>query len=308
MPYRIQAGETPDEGIKRLSLEQLNRASKSLDQPDDIDAAIHDVRKRLKKIRAAVRLVRDEVGEDVYKRSNITMRDAGRRLSPLRNSFVLRETVAHVRDRYGDVLYKNAFDAIEQNLATRHDTQLARVRADGELAQVAATLRSAAPDIENWPIEELSFDAFSGGLKRVYKRGWKAGTRARCAPTDTNLHEWRKRVKYLWYHMRILKIAWPSVLPALADAIHDLADLLGDDHDLAVLHATLRDEPQLAPDKMAAQALVGLLKQRRHELQMQAWPLGNRVYAEKPKEFTARIEEYWTSSENATVTAHASER
>ena len=307
MPYRMQTGETPAEGIERLSLEQLDRARKSLDQPDDFDAAVHDVRKRLKKIRAAVRLVRDEVGEDVYKHSNVTMRDAGRRLSPLRNSQVLIDTVAHVRARYGDVLYKNAFDAIEQNLATRHDEQLARVQADGVLNQVSATLRDAQPVIEAWPIEKPSFAAFSGGLKRVYKRGWKGLARAKRDPTDANLHEWRKRVKYLWYHMRILRIAWPALLPALADAIHDLADLLGDDHDLAVLHATLRDEPQLAPDKETAQALIGLLKQRRRELQMQAWPLGTRVYAEDPKDFVARMEAYWASSENSTVTAHARE-
>jgi CHAD domain-containing protein len=305
MPYRIQPNETPAEGIKRLSLEQLDRAGMSLDQPDDVDEAVHDARKRFKKIRAAVRLVRDEVGEDVYKHSNVTMRDAGRRFSALRDSQVLIETVADVGERYADVLYNSAFDEIEENLAERHDKRLAQIQKDGVSHEVVATLRRAASDIEAWPIETEGFAAFSGGLKRVYKRGRKAMGRAQSDPTDENLHEWRKRIKYLWYHMRILEVAWPDLLSALADAIHDLADLLGEDHDLALLRATLLDEPQLAPDKAARQALAGLVNQRRRDLQMQAWPLGKRIYAEKPSNFVARCGVYWASSENGSGMAHA---
>ena len=49
------------------------------------------------------------------------------------------------------------------------------------------------------------------------------------------MHEWRKRVKDLWYHCLLLQDAWKPVMSALADEAHELSDRLGDDHDLAVL-------------------------------------------------------------------------
>jgi hypothetical protein len=52
------------------------------------DEAVHQVRKDLKKARAALRLLRDAVGEAAYSRENIELRDAARPLSALRDAVV----------------------------------------------------------------------------------------------------------------------------------------------------------------------------------------------------------------------------
>ena len=52
-----------------------------------------------------------------------------------------------------------------------------------------------------------------------------------------SLHEWRKRVKHLWYHHTLLRSLWPPVMEVTGDEAHALSDHLGDDHDLAVLAA-----------------------------------------------------------------------
>jgi hypothetical protein len=70
----------------------------------------------------------------------------------------------------------------------------------------------------------------------VYKRGRNRLFDAYAAPSPDNFHEWRKRTKYLWYHVRILRPLWPAVLEELANEIHELSNLLGLDHDLAVFH------------------------------------------------------------------------
>ena len=59
----------------------------------------------------------------------------------------------------------------------------------------------------------------------------RAGRRAR----RRAVHELRKRGKDLWYQVRLLRDAWPAVLDATAEEIHDFTDKLGDHHDLAVL-------------------------------------------------------------------------
>jgi CHAD domain-containing protein len=72
-----------------------------------------------------------------------------------------------------------------------------------------------------------------------------------------------------------------------AKAAKALAELLGDDHDLAVLDARLGEYP---PAEVAdARELVA---HRREELQDEALRLGRRVYAESPKRFRQRIGRY----------------
>ena len=66
-------------------------------------------------------------------------------------------------------------------------------------------------------------------------------------PTVPRLHEWRKRTKDLRYALELLEPLWPDVMEAFAAEVDDLADLLGEDHDLALLEAFVRD-PSLACD------------------------------------------------------------
>jgi CHAD domain-containing protein len=112
-------------------------------------------------------------------------------------------------------------------------------------------------------------------------------------PSPEKYHEWRKRAKYLWYHMRILGSLWPELLTELADQLHDLGDCLGDDHDLFELRRTIMDRPEFFDDESELQVLVGLINRRRAELEAAARPIAERIYVEKPGAFVDRIAGYW---------------
>jgi hypothetical protein len=81
------------------------------------------------------------------------------------------------------------------------------------------------------------------------------------------------------------------VLGEIADQAHDLADLLGDHHDLAVLAEDLRTRDVLDPD--AIRALIG---RRQDELLRRARAIGARLYAEKPKAVGKRLAAYWVAA------------
>jgi hypothetical protein len=98
-------------------------------------------------------------------------------------------------------------------------------------------------------------------------------------------------VKDLWYHLTILHSAWPPVMNALADEAHRLSEHIGDDHDLSVLLAWAEEH---AP--ASAAAIQGPVGQRRAELQADAFEIGARLYADKPREFVGRIERWWGSA------------
>ncbi|MFN2167315.1 MAG: CHAD domain-containing protein [Anaerolineae bacterium] len=297
MSYRLGIHEDPTEGIKRVVDEQIDKALIQLKEfPEGKDEAVHDARKRFKKIRAALRLVRDELGEDVYHAENRHYRDAGRRLSGIRDSAVAVKTLTDLIDRFEDRRVELPFEPLYARLVARHEAALQETLGEQEaLADVAGAIETGRPRVATWLGSRHGAEAFGSGLRRVYKRGWKAIDRAYAEPTPENFHEWRKRVKYLWYQVRLLKLAWPVPMKALGREVHGLANLLGADHDLAALEALLRSQPDLLQDPGQLQMLVALIHERQDELRSAAWPLGKRIYAERPDRFTGRIAGYWNT-------------
>ena len=104
------------------------------------------------------------------------------------------------------------------------------------------------------------------------------------------MHEWRKRVKDLWYHVTLLEDAWKPVMSALADEAHELSDRLGDEHDVSVLRrvgAPPRQRPQ--------RRRPGAARLRRDRRRPAARAAGGgvrataaRLYADKPSVFVGR--------------------
>lgn len=294
MSYRFQLDESVPGGIRRIAVEQIDQALDHLIHiEDDIDEAIHDARKRFKKIRAVIRLVRDEIGDEVYHRENTFYRDAGRELAELRKSVVAVQTLDHLIEHYDSELEADAFQNVRNKLVNHHNNVRQCLIEEKTVEMLVVKIQAAKKDMAELPVVHDDFAAIQDGLKRVYKRGTKALDRAYSDPTPENFHEWRKRVKYLWYQMRILKPLWPDMLDELADSVHDLADYLGDEHDLADFEHMIKRHPSLFESEDAAQALIGLSARWRKELEAKAHSLGERIYAEKPKAFTKRMETYW---------------
>ena len=79
----------------------------------------------------------------------------------------------------------------------------------------------------------------------------------------------------------------------MSDQAHKLSELLGDHHDLSVLAFDLRDRPGLAGGGEGSAAIVGLIEARQEELLEAAIPIGERLYADRPKAFVERLGAYW---------------
>ena len=120
------------------------------------------------------------------------------------------------------------------------------------------------------------------GLKRSYRRGRNRFRDVRAEVSDEGVHEWRKRVKDLWYHLRLVRNAKKSVLGEAADEAHELSDLLGDHHDLAVLRDDAVERRELFGDG-DLESLIASISERQDELAANAISLGERFYARKPR-------------------------
>jgi CHAD domain-containing protein len=161
----------------------------------------------------------------------------------------------------------------------------------GLTGEVAEDLKAARTRIPQWRLRPGGWRAIEPGLLRSCRRGRRAFRKAQDDPTTERLHDWRKRAKDYWYHLRLLTPIARGTMKGQAKDAHQLSDLLGDDHDLAVLRETLlKAEPALPVD---LDAVIGLLDHRRGQLQAEAMLLGERLYAEKPKAFRRRMHAYW---------------
>jgi CHAD domain-containing protein len=277
MSYGLSFDEKPAESVQRIRREQLEAAAEGLERGHDEDPveAVHDARKRIKKTRALLRLARPGLKRTVYHRRNRALRDTGRGLSGARDADVLAETVDLLAERFVGRLPERFFTTARAPLAARAEAE----REATDPGEHAAALRALAQN--EWPLRELSSEALAESLKRTYARGREAFERADRKPTATNLHEWRKRVKDLWYQERLLQESWPSVMQAQAKEAKKLSKLLGEDHDLAVLADNVDDSRMLE-----------LIEQRRAELLDHSRALGRRIYAERPKAFARRARRY----------------
>ena len=78
---------------------------------------------------------------------------------------------------------------------------------------------------------------------------------------------------------------------ARREAVHELSDLLGDDHDLAVLRGELEARRKLADD--AVRTLAAVVDRRRGELQRAALPLGARLFAQPTDAMVDQLGACW---------------
>lgn len=297
MPYRLQTEEEVPDGLRRCAREQLDRAIEQLTAGvrEDPVTAVHDARKSLKKTRSLLRLSRRTIDRAERRRENAALRHAARMLSSARDAEVMLQAVDELSDRFAGQLPQKTFDAIRRRLEAERDPARQRLLESGLTDQVADELRSVRARVEDWTLRRGGWKALEPGLVRTYRRGRAGFERARREPEMANLHDWRKRTKDLWYHLRMLEGLSPGIVGGQAGEAHALADLLGDDHDLAVLRRTLETHAgELAVD---LDAVFGLVDHRREQLQAEAMIAGERLYAERPKAFAVRLHRYWKASQ-----------
>ncbi|HYW75841.1 MAG TPA: CHAD domain-containing protein [Gammaproteobacteria bacterium] len=294
MAYRYSRQEPVSRGTRRIVRERLQEAIEQLGlEGDQMHEGIHEARKRFKEIRAVLRLARAELG-DRYRVENRWYRDAGRALSAVRDAQAALETWDKLCSRFPQLCIHGRAEAVARRLKSR----LGQVGGDqGEIETPRTAIRQALPAaherVERWPIEAAGFDALREGAKRVYKQGRRNMRDAYESGDSLHFHEWRKRVKDLWYHTKLLRPVWHDAMKMRETGLKQLSDMLGDDHDLVVFAQLIEKRPGMFGPQEFRSELNQCIAVRQQELRADACWLGHRLYAERPKAYVERIEAYW---------------
>ncbi|SDY45912.1 CHAD domain-containing protein [Citreimonas salinaria] len=276
-------------GFRRIALDQIDSALASArDEEGDLHARIHDIRKRCKKLRGLLRLVRPAFAD--YKAENRAVRDAARHLSRFRDRTSMLETLDKLAEREGTAPDDATVKELRSRLRARRTRASKGPELDEAMQATISDLSACRERAAEWTLTEQGFDALEGGLKKTHDRARKAMKAARKARTPKAMHEWRKRVKYHGYHVRLLKKSFPELTEPNAQAVSDLGDLLGDYHDLAEFHRVLGDETLPSDPR---ETLSGPAEQVMRQNEDAAFALGRLLLAEKPAPFVHRWGLWW---------------
>ena len=295
--YRLKTDEAAAEGVRRIALGRAEKALERLDGPGEADlaVAVHGARKDLKKLRALLRLVRDELGKKTFRAENRRYRDAGRLLAGSRDAEVKLETLLELRHRLRRSS-AGAGRALGRECSRRSGTSwpppCARRPGAGSPRRSRRSRPAASAIRRVVAADRLLGAGGTGAVDGATGDGRRGDEASRSrSPRAENVHEWRKRAKDLWYQLRIVA-ATPgrSCSGATVEQAHELTDLLGDHHDLAVLAEDLRSRNDLG-DRGAFETAIARAPGRAARRARSA--IGRRLYAEKPKAFRRRLERYW---------------
>jgi len=294
MVYEIQRDEPVSEGIKRIIEAKTEAAIEHIDGEMDRHETVHEVRRRCKEVRAALRLVRPVLSS--YSEENARYRDAARHVATVRDAQAAVETFdKHVRPAADSGTYEKTLEEMRETLVARRDDLATPSVLETQLENVREDLLEGREQVSELTIDGEAYDAVAGGLRKSYKRARNRMTDAYETPKYEHFHEWRKRVEYHRDHAGLLGSSWDGPMAARRTELQTLAESIGDETDLAEFATAMHDEELF--DHATRETLSHVIEGRRARLQRRARPLGERLFAETPDQIVARFEQYWNAAQ-----------
>jgi CHAD domain-containing protein len=287
--------ESVSAGLRRIVDELIKSAIACVKQPStDREEDLHQVRLAIKKLRAILRLLGPLVSKTFFKRENARLRSAARRLARLRDLAVARRTLEQVTDKLAGhsqgAAVQEVFEFfLAQTPASSHhdeDRESTLRLAARTLAQTRLASHALALPDRGWKTIEL-------GLKKLYRQNRTWMKCASSSDKDEDFHEWRKRVKYYFYLLKMLTPMWPSRLGKTVKHLDCLQDKLGKDHDLAVLKSFLVKHLSNPGYRTPVGRVVQYLKKRSLKFRKQSMALGKVLFDDKPGQWMKALRKRW---------------
>jgi hypothetical protein len=309
----IIAGESLAQALPRMALGQVDLTLELIARDGDAITAktVHETRKALKRLGALLRLLEHQLGSTQYERDSNALRITAQRFSDARDAEVMLATLDALIARHPRKLGRSrgVRQLRKRVLAEQKRSQRKTLRNPATRTALLTELHCFRARIATWQLAERpGITLVEHDLTNLYKQGQKRHMRVLRGKGDQTiaLHRWRKRVKDLRYAAEMLQRRdAPKRRPAdkrlrkLSSRADTLGELLGEDHDLAVLAQHLRAGKHADPHAGGAhawrtkaktrRALLKAIAKRRRELQKRALRDGARLYRRSPRKLLSRI-------------------
>ncbi|MCK5136933.1 MAG: CHAD domain-containing protein [Bacteroidales bacterium] len=299
--FHINTKLTLEESLKGVIIRQISFMEDQIRNQADVHKAIHESRKSIKRIRAVLQLIRDEIGYSHYYRENRFYRDLSRRMTHVRDSYVLFETVGLIEHNHPELLPADDFLYLKDRLTLRIEEDLSRfIHSSGGFEEILGDINLARERIDHFCQLRNGTISIRKGIRRIYRRGRRYLSSVQKQFNMDEFHEYRKNTKYLLYHMELFQPIFPKLIKAYANTIDRHAEILGIIRDYDRLELYLQDATREEISPTTRKKLLEKIRDHRQELMGKIFLKSDLIYAEKPKEFVKRINTYWNHHYNLT--------
>jgi len=275
-------GRPIEDSVRAAAKAEFDRAIGEVAETGfEIHETVRTVRRRLKRIRAIVRLIRPAFAH--YRAENELLRSIGADVSALRDAAALVDGVDRLL-READGETAAVLHQLRRRLVDAAADEDAGLDRDAFLLELRGKLREARVRAELWELTADDAAAVVPGFVATYRKSRGGYRAARKHPTEERyLHEWRKAVKFHWAQLSLLRGFAPAFAEKRRAAAKRLAESLGDHHNLCVLRdaLTAQEADKVGPVLEAAIERLG----------KRALKLGRPLFAETPRQVRSR----WTA-------------
>ena len=290
----LHAGESAKAGLCRVADGSIREALERISQPSGDPAGdVHFIRTTTKRLRAILRLFRPVISPRLFNRENARLKGIARRLAPARESVVARQTLDELLQRAAKPR-RNALAEVSQHLEQLAPTpsNTARTKA---IREAARDLARARLSFQRLRITSDEWHAFGPGLHRSYQRARSRMKIAFADESDEAFHQWRTRVKALYYQLQTLKSVWPKRLGKTVASLRKLEHKLGADHDLSVLKSILKNIPEKLGEDHARERVNVCAHKESRRLRRASRTLGETIFADKSRCFIRKFRKHWNT-------------
>jgi CHAD domain-containing protein len=284
--FEIRKGEFLRRALKRVARAELRRARRMARDGDrPLSDRAHGLRAAVKRARALIRLTRSAGGKRA-RAAERQLRDSARKLAALRDAHVVVRTFDQLTAELPHPVGPGVA-AVRARLVTSLRDRQDAFEVAGRFQAVAERLRSHQDRIDSWlpGRDEDEWTVLGPGIEAGYRRARDAMRRAYARPNGATFHAWRRAVKAHRFQARFVRPVSRKDLAARGKRLVALGQLLGVEHDLTVLRERLLG----AAGQAGSSSLLRLLERRQRELRAQARPLGEALFAERPRDVRRRF-------------------
>jgi len=291
--FAIETYEELRDGVVRNFQEQFNYITHQAEIPDTIDTSVHEIRKSFKRIRAILRLIRWDIGEDLYHSENRKFRDLSRSLSSLRDYHVIICDLAERFESEELLIPESRFIQFINHLNDQKELEYQHLVDIKAMKTIQHTLKQSYQDVQGYDLSRLGPHTIEKGVKHIYQNCLNHIEKAQHDLTDASLHNLRKCTKYLLYQMQLVEEVWPDYFNNYSKALKEATDLLGDDHNLVEEITIINSMPESLLPQTDKQRLTDALNKERQQLHEETWQLMGKIFTEDPNSFIKRVNSYW---------------
>jgi CHAD domain-containing protein len=296
MSLSLRQNESVRGAIRRNARKRIATALELLDAKRDGDTGerIHEARKNLKQVRALARLMRFAAGRKHSTRIEGQLRRVMHALSEIRDATVLRALLPELGQRAR--LLPDSLAIFRATLEYRFNRACEDTLGNpGHRESLQKALHRARKEILSWDGIKPGWRAIGPGIEGIFAdaRAAAAATTRKDARNDEALHRTRKRAKDLLHVLEFLREVDRDRIEEQVRIVHQFADLLGKDHDLAMMQALIEGplHRHLARPELR-RFLEAIAAQRRH-LQQRAFAVAEIAYADDEVTFVKELHRSW---------------